>query len=85
MFDKFTLQNLADKSGGVKQPSCTFYTSHLKYTVLRGDVFQIEVGQNLLFFALFKPKNLQFFTILQDNIYSRIYNLMIQGDYMSKA
>ena len=39
MFDKFTLQNLADKSGGVKQPSCTFYTSHLKYTVLRGDVF----------------------------------------------
>ena len=47
--------------------------------------FHIEVGQNLLFFALFKPKNLQFFTILQDNIYSRIYNLMIQGDYMSKA
>ena len=31
-FDKFTLQNLANKSRGVfyKQTFCTFYTSHLR-------------------------------------------------------
>ena len=29
-----------------------------------------DLGQNLFFFALFKPIILQFFTILQDNLHS---------------
>ena len=42
----------------------TFFTSHLRYTVLWGSIFYTNLGKILLFFALFKPILLQFFTIL---------------------
>ena len=74
VFDKFTLQNLADKSGGVKKPFILFihHTWWKKiwckqyYQTLF--VYRIDLGQNLLFLALFIPKILQFFTIFQDKI-----------------
>ena len=42
-FDKFTLQNLAKKSGGCKSTFYTFYTTHLR------PVYHTDLGQNEVF------------------------------------
>ena len=46
-FDKFTLQNLANKSGGVQKPTFyTFYTSHLRWN---STIYHTDLGQNAVF------------------------------------
>ena len=65
---KFTLQvNLGDKSG-VNRPF-NLITSQVNST-MKTFFYHTDLGQNLLFFALFKPIILQYFTILQDKLHS---------------
>ena len=51
----------------VNQP---FITSEVNSTVRRCSFNHTDLGQNLVFFALFKPMILQFFTILLDKLHS---------------
>ena len=44
--DKFTLQNLANKSGGGKPTFYTFYTSHLRSN---STIYHTDLGQNAVF------------------------------------
>ena len=50
-FDKFTLQNLANKSGGVETNLLyTFYTSHLRWnSTTRSCLYHTDLGQNAVF------------------------------------
>ena len=47
-----------------------FITSEVNSTMRRCFFNHTDLGQNLFFFALFKPIILQFFTILQDKLHS---------------
>ena len=53
-FDKFTLQNLANKSGGVSGLLFFLYTTSEIHSTMRRCFVFTDLGQILLFFEVFK-------------------------------